>query len=107
MVEANPDGVTPDVMKNILLYVDKIKEEYGDEGGSSTEVDWGDGSVEAMMAGLTSMSDQSGSGKVTRLLKELLKLPIIAQEGMLAEEIENVPKTEPKQTKQVSGFQFK
>ena len=36
-----------------------------------------------------------------------MKLPLIAKGGMLAEEIENVPKPETKQTKQAGGFQFK
>ena len=60
------------------------------------------------LALILGINEQAGGSKeVTKLLKELMKLPLIAKGGMLAEEIENVPKPETKQTKQAGGFQFK
>ena len=88
IVDANPDGVTPDQMREILGYVDKIKAEYGDEDDG---ISFGEGFDETDPKGSVALLIESGgtsTKKVTRLLKELLKLPILPAEGMLAEQRE-------------------
>ena len=48
------------------------------------------------MASLKALAESGGAStkKVTRLLKELLKLPILPAEGMLAEEIDTKGKVQ-------------
>ena len=103
IIEENPQGISSDQLTDILGHVDKIKQSVGDEPLDMSDYDPDDaiGSLKILLG----INEKAGGSKeVTKLLKELLKLPIIAQEGLLSEEIEKPPTVETKETKQTGGF---
>jgi len=103
IVENNPDGITSSQLSTLLSHVDEIKQSV--EGEPLDISAYNPDDPIGSLAAILGVNEQAGGSKeVTKLLKELMKLPLIAQEGMLAETIEQTPTSG---TKQTGGFNFK
>jgi hypothetical protein len=107
ILEQNPNGIALGDRDQLYLYVDALLKKHGGSGIDpdvmETATTISDASTEdqntfiAQMMGMQGAMDKKSS--ITKLLKELLKLPVLPAEGALEDQMAKVD--------QGGGFQFK